>query len=494
MATLYGAGLSPFVRKVRVVLAEKKRRLRPRSCRPFQRQRRVQGDQPAREDPGMARRARRALRLVGHLRVPREAASDPGALPERSVRYAHARSGSRSTPTPRSSASPARRSFSRASSARASSTSPPTKPRSRRPSRRSCRRSSTISKASSSGDWLVGRAVLDRRHRRRHAASPTSAAGVSSTRTLAEARALRRPRPRAAVVQGTDRRGSRGARARRLTTRRRAADGDRPRPPGAHVMTTTCRRSGTSASRTTTRRRAGRSTGSASRIGGRAVLPGPHVPVIRWHDRPEAGPGAAHRRCDDRRLDAHHRGARSSPPRSAALSRRRGGSRPARSRSRTSSTRSSARTSAASLFHDICCRTPTLRASTLDGRRAAAHAAALSLGISRSCARSCGYDMGIDDARAEDESRARHGGARPISRRRSSRRGISSATASRLPTSRRPRCSRRWCRPPEYPVSLARRWCRRSRRGALELADQPGVSLGGTTCTAAIAAPRPIVD
>ena len=145
------------------------------------------------------------------------------------------------------------------------------------------------------GDWLVGsqfsiadigdrlavREPAARRRERRHEA-------------VAEARALRRARPRAAVVQEADRRRSRRARARRLSAYERAPAG-RPAARRAYAMSIS-RRSGTSGSRTTTRRRAGPSIGSACRTAGARSSPARMCRVMLVDDRPEAGAGVAHRR------------------------------------------------------------------------------------------------------------------------------------------------------------------------------------------------------
>ena len=102
-------------------------RPRSRSRGPVQRQRRVQADQPAREDSGVEGREGRARRLVGDLRVSRAQPPDAGALPERSVRVRARARGSRSTATAAGADLRRRRSSSSASSGRASSTSRPTR-------------------------------------------------------------------------------------------------------------------------------------------------------------------------------------------------------------------------------------------------------------------------------------------------------------------------------------------------------------------------------
>ena len=120
MATLYGNGLSPFVRKVRVVLAEKNVAHEHDPVVPFN----VSAEY-------------KAISPLGKIPAYRD---EKGALPDSSVisaylekrhptpalypidpyEYARARSGSRSTPTRRSSRFRALRSSFRASSGRAS--------------------------------------------------------------------------------------------------------------------------------------------------------------------------------------------------------------------------------------------------------------------------------------------------------------------------------------------------------------------------------------
>ena len=190
MPTVLGVNLSPFVRKVRVALAEKGVSYELDPVFPQATDAEFRRSAPSARSPRFATRPG-VLRFVGDLRLPREEASDPALYPSDRTSMP-ARSGSRSTATRRWWASSARRSSSRRSSPRASSTSRTTR-RSRRRSRRSCRHSSTTSRASSPatsspatqlsiadigiGSMLVN--LLARGRRRRHAAWPKLARYVA---------------------------------------------------------------------------------------------------------------------------------------------------------------------------------------------------------------------------------------------------------------------------------------------------------------------------
>ena len=72
MITVYGANISPFVRKVRVFLAEKGISYKLEPVNPFAGRSRVQEDQPVGQDPGISRWQRHLGGFFSHLCVRRE--------------------------------------------------------------------------------------------------------------------------------------------------------------------------------------------------------------------------------------------------------------------------------------------------------------------------------------------------------------------------------------------------------------------------------------
>ena len=308
MPTVLGVSLSPFVRKVRVALAEKSV---PYDLVPvFPGERRgVPENQPAREDSRAAATATRAspIRRSSTLYLEKKHPS-PSLYPSDPYEYARALWFEEWADSALVNVIGPKIFFEKIVATavlqpRAERGGP-----SRRRWRRTCRRCSSTSRPAH-GRLSRRQPALDRRHRRLlDAREPVPRRLRHRHAEVPEARALRRAHPRAAVVQELH--------------RRREGDDRRAERSRPWRQRTASRSSGSSARRTSTRRRAGRSTGRASRTCAVRCCPGRTCRVVLWLTGQTAVPVLQSRRRDDRRLDAHHRRARSAAPRAAALPRR----------------------------------------------------------------------------------------------------------------------------------------------------------------------------